>query len=69
MLKPKIAFFKFAECIKVVKYTVKVVQNTAGMRIVTVSSVCGIVYKMSQVVPAKEHKRFLQWKQVCETTY
>ena len=45
MLKPKTAFLKFSECIKVVKYTVKIVQNTAGMCIVMVSSVCGIAYK------------------------
>ena len=39
------AFLNFSECIKVVKYAVKIVQNTAGMRIVMVSSVCGITYK------------------------
>ena len=31
--------------IKVVKYSVKIVQNSAGMCIIMVSSVCGIAYK------------------------
>ena len=31
MLKPKTAFLKFLECIKVVKYAVKIVQISAGM--------------------------------------
>ena len=42
MLKSKL---KFSECIKLVKYAVKIVQKSAGMRIVMVSSVCGIAYK------------------------
>ena len=45
MRKPKTAFLKISECIKVVKYAVKIVQTTAEIRIVMVSSVCGIVYK------------------------
>ena len=36
----------------------KVVQNSAGMCIIMVSSVCDIVYKTSQVEPAMEYKRF-----------
>ena len=39
------SIIKISECIKVVKYVVKIVQNTAGTSIVMVSSVCGIVYK------------------------
>ena len=35
---------KFSECIKV-KYAVKIVQNTAGMHIIMVSSIYGIAYK------------------------
>ena len=58
MLKTKAAFLKFSECIKLVKYAVKIVQKSAGMRIIMVSSVCGIVYKTSQVVPGIECKRF-----------
>ena len=45
MLKTKTAFFKFSEFIKLVKYAVKIVQKSAGMRIVMASSVCSIVYK------------------------
>ena len=45
MLKPKTAFLKFSECIKVVKYAVKIVKNSAGMCIIMVSSICGIAYK------------------------
>ena len=36
------SILEFSECIKLVKYVVKIVQNTAGMCIVMVSSVCGI---------------------------
>ena len=45
--------------------------NNTRMCTIMVSSVCGIAYKMSQVVPALEHNtiRILQWKQVCETRY
>ena len=43
--KTQNSIFKFfSECIKVVKYAVKIV-NTAGMHFVMVSSVCGIAYK------------------------
>ena len=52
MLKPKT---KFSECIKVVKYAVKIVQNSAGMRIIMVSSICGIAYKNVC------HKWYPQW--------
>ena len=45
MLKPKTAFLRFPEYIKVVKYAVKIVQNSVGMCIIMVSSVCGIAYK------------------------
>ena len=45
MLKLKTVFFKISECIKVVKYAVKIVLNSAGMCIIMVSSVCGIAYK------------------------
>ena len=38
------SIYKILECIKVVKYAVKIVQNTAGMYIVMVSSVCGIAH-------------------------
>ena len=43
MLKPKTALLKFSECIKIVKYAVNIVQNSAGMCIIMVSSVCGKV--------------------------
>ena len=43
--------------------------NNVRMCTIMVSSVCGVAYKMSQVVPALEHNRFSQWKQVCETRY
>ena len=36
---------KFSECSKVLKYAVKIEQNSAEMCIITVSSVCGIAYK------------------------
>ena len=39
------SILKISECTEVLKYAVKIVQNTAGMRIVMVSSVCGIAYK------------------------
>ena len=56
MLKPKTAFLKFSECIKVVKFAVKIVQNSAGMYIIMVSSVCGIAYKNISLV---NHTTFL----------
>ena len=45
MLKPKTVFLKLSEHIKIVKYTVKLVQNSAGMYIIMVYSICGIVCK------------------------
>ena len=39
------SILKFSECITVVKYVIKIVQNTAGMHIVMVSSICGAAYK------------------------
>ena len=39
------SILKFSECIKVVKFAVKIVQNSAGICIIMVSSVCGIAYK------------------------
>ena len=41
------SIFKISECIKVVKYAVKIVQNSAGMCIIVVSSVCGIMNRDS----------------------
>ena len=39
------SIFKISECIKVVKYAIKIVQNSTEMRITMVSSICSIVYK------------------------
>ena len=56
----------FKICIKVVKYAVKIVQNTAGMCDVMVSSICGIVYKN---VTSGTRKGIQEWKQACEMRY
>ena len=50
-----------SECIKVVKYAVKILQNSAGICIIMVSSVCGIASLNKQVCE--------KYKQVCETRY
>ena len=69
MLKPKTAFLKFSECIKVVKYAAKIVQNSAGMCIIMVSSICGITYKNVTSRTRNGVQEVLQLKQVCETRY
>ena len=69
MLKSKTAFLKLSERIKIVKYTVKIVQNSAGMHIIMVYSVCRIAYKNVTIDTRNEVQEVLQYKQVCETRY